>query len=85
MTEARWSDEDDAHAYAEYVADKIGSVLDYALHISLPEAVAAAGRCAAAFADFAAAWRASEMNEVAAHPDLLELDVQLNGFYGDAD
>jgi len=32
---------------------------------------------------FAEAWVDSEAREVAEHPDLAELNVQLDGFYGD--
>ncbi|WP_329140940.1 hypothetical protein [Streptomyces sp. NBC_00670] len=68
----------------------------YEVKARMLRAVAAAGRVLAAQIDVAAnavlatqsmrAWAAamttSEAHEVAAHPDLAELNVQMDGFYG---
>lgn len=65
------------------------------LHAGLRELAVARGRleleageCAKAFENFTAAWRASDLRdqmdeaeEVATHPDLVELDVTLDGWY----
>lgn len=40
---------------------------------------------ATAFADLAEAMREGDAHDVAEHPDLTYLDLQLEGFYGDVD
>lgn len=47
------------------------------------EMVAKVIEAGTAMRQFAEAWRDAEAREVAEHPDLAELNVQLDGFYGD--
>lgn len=83
MTE-HWSTEDDVQAYAQFVAGRVFTALDRASRTVLPELIRTTGATVTALTDLAAAFRQSEIREVAEHPDLAELDAQLRGFYGDA-
>lgn len=83
MADPEWTTQDDVRAYAEYVANKVAWDFDYARNVTLPEMLTAMRHCTEAVADLAAAFRASEINDMVNHPELAELDVQLKGFYGD--
>jgi len=54
----------------------------YRAYAAVFDTAAACVKATASAHQFAEAFRRSEAREVAEHPDLAELNVQLDGFYG---
>lgn len=50
---------------------------------SVAEATEAAARASSALRAFGVAFQTSNDQELAQHPDMAELNVQMDGFYGD--
>lgn len=67
---------------AEILARTAGLVASmFRAHAATYDTAAAAIRATAATERFTEAFRRSEARDIAAHPDLAELNVQMNGFY----
>jgi hypothetical protein len=81
--QAGWTEDDDSAAAVEAAATHYAEHIDYAAHIALPMMAKTARQAGAALDAFTANYDRGVAREVGQHPDLAELDVRLDGYYGD--